>query len=155
MRPILISMIPHKIICSAIGLRAKEDLQPVLQDLQYGIGTSQGPSASWLTPRPMLKGQGGVLPAGRCQRVLYAAPRPDSHSHSGAACRRTRLATHHRLIEHFLACPSTVFHPGLMDEELQPLSLISADGLPQGDPLSALMFSSAIAALLRRAIKSA
>ena len=145
-RPILIGMIWSKLLSHLLLQPAKSDLEVFLRDRQFGIGTPQGGLAMTTAIKAHLsahpdhvvacldfKNAFGTIDRTTCIQVLR------------------ELCPHHPAwldaVNVLLSEPALVVNP-----ERNHLAM-TYDGLPQGDPLSTLVFSLSMTEVLHKAVR--
>ena len=137
-RPLLIGM-PLKVLHAAVACAVRKDVEPWLENVQFGVETSNGAA---LFVAPLLSHQGGPEPVSYLQiDVQNAFGRLPRHLLYKVMCERCPQActTWLPFLQRTLAADLSV--PSFLDGSC----LRVCEGVPQGDPLSALLFSSYIA----------
>ena len=149
-RPILVSTIWKKILAGATTHAVKPLFQPLFEHSQYGIGIAGGASS-------MLRN----LMSQHLQHEHFAFLQLDFANAFGAIHRTAvQAAIEHTLgdhasvqwIKHYLAQQVTIAVPTTARAECgtMPSCVHTSCGLPQGDPLSALLFCATVTWALQR-----
>ena len=146
-RPILISMIWTKLVSHMLLAQARPDLEPFLKGKQFGIGTPQGGLAMTLSIRARL--------AANPEHVIASL---DFKNAFGTLQRSTCLDTLRKLCPHNPAWLDVVnvllARPTVINNPTAEKPSQTWDGLPQGDPLSTLLFSTVMSDVVLQAVKS-
>ena len=146
-RPILISMIWTKLVSHMLLAQARPDLEPFLKGRQFGIGTPQGGLAMTLSIRARL--------AANPEHVIASL---DFKNAFGTLQRSTCLDTLRKLCPHNPAWLDVVnvllARPTVINNPTAEKPSQTWDGLPQGDPLSTLLFSTVMSDVVLQAVKS-
>ena len=145
LRPICVSTIWVKLISYLLLPKARECLDPHLQGHQFGVGTSQGATAMIMHIKAHLA---------RFQE--HVAVQLDFKNAFCTLHRQTCLEVVSGLlgsqpawfqaVSNMLTRPTHLLPPG----EGEPFS--TYDGIPQGDPMSTLLFATAMTTVVRQAI---
>ena len=130
-RPILIGMVWTKLVSHLLLAQARPDLEPFLKGKQFGIGTPQGGLAMTLSIRARL------------------AANP-THVIASLDFKNAFVARAWTLCEDsvHIAQPTVINNP-TGDKPSK-----TWDGLPQGDPLSTLLFSSVMSEVVSQAVRT-
>ena len=145
-RPILIGMLWTKLVSHLLLAQARPDLEPFLKGRQFGIGTPQGGLAMTLSIRARL--------ADNPDHVVASL---DFKNAFGTLQRTTCLNTLRRLCPH---CPAwldvvnvILARPTVIGNPTADTASRTWDGLPQGDPLSTLLFSTVMSEVVSQAVR--
>ena len=145
MRPICVSTIWVKLISYLLLPKARECLDPHLQGRQFGVGTSQGATAMIMHIKAHLA---------RFQE--HVAVQLDFKNAFCTLHRQTCLEVVSGLlgsqpawfqaVSNMLTRPTHLLPPG------EGEAFSTYDGIPQGDPMSTLLFATAMTTMVRQAI---
>ena len=145
-RPILIGMIWAKLLSHLLLQPAKSDLEPFLKNRQYGIGTPQGGLAMTT-----------AIKAHLAQHPDHVVACLDFKNAFGSINRTTCVKALRELCPHNPAWLDTVnvllSEPVLVVNPAENHLAMTYDGLPQGDPLSTLLFSLSMTEVLHKAVR--
>ena len=150
LRPILVSCLPRKLIHGAATQMLAKDLQPLLSQVQYGSGRSNGAAALYAD---LMDAQ---LHAAPSELVFAKLDISNAFGHAPRGQVLQQLFMHisphgcewYVWIHEMLATPMRI--PFKM-EHVEPFMIW--DGLPQGDSLSSLLFCSYISFVLMGSLK--
>ena len=145
-KPILIGMLLSKILSHLLLQPAKSDLEIFLLDRQFGIGTPKGGLAMTT-----------ALKAHLADHPTHVVASLDFKSAFGTIDRRTCMKVLRELCPHRPAWLDAVNvllgHPALVINPYRNHLAMTYDGLPQGDPLSTLVFSLTMTEVIHEAVR--
>ena len=145
-RPILIGMIWSKLLSHLLLQPAKSDLEPFLKHRQFGIGTPQGGLAMTTAIKAHLE-----------QNPDHVVACLDFKNAFGTIDRPTCIKALRELCPHQPAWLDAVHvllsWPALVVNPAENHLAKTYDGLPQGDPLSTLIFSLSMTEILHKAVR--
>ena len=145
-RPILIGMIWAKLLSHLLLQPAKSDLEPFLKHRQFGIGTQQGGLAMTT-----------AIKAHLAQHPDHVVACLDFKNAFGSINRTTCVKALRELCPHHPAWLDTVnvllSEPVLVVSPAENHLAMTYDGLPQGDPLSTLIFSLSMTEVMHKAVR--
>ena len=146
-RPILIGMIWTKLVSHLLLAQARPDLEPFLKGRQFGIGTPQGGLAMTLSIRARL-----------ATNPTHVVASLDFKNAFGTLKRSTCMETLRKLCPQ---CPAwldvvnvLLARPVVINNPTADKPSKTWDGLPQGDPLSTLLFSTVMSEIVSQAVRA-
>ena len=146
-RPILIGMIWTTLVSHLLLAQARPDPEPFLKGRQFGIGTLQGGLAMTLTIRARL-----------AANPTHVVASLDFKNAFGTLQRSTCMDTLRKLCPQ---CPAwldvvnvLLARPTIINNPTADKPCKTWDGLPQGDPLSTLLFSTVMSEVVSQAVRT-